>query len=157
MSADYLSFKRRIRKTGNKIDLGCGRKCQPGYVGIDAQDFGQDILWDARTGLPFPDNSIDKIFSSHFIEHLTYAEFGVLANELKRVCRADCIIELRCPHATTEEAHYHNHFSFWSEQRIRGIVKGFAGLAGKGEKYFVPVKIERAGMELVAVLKVKIK
>jgi predicted SAM-dependent methyltransferase len=38
-----------------------------------------------RKGLPFPDNSIAKIYSSHFFEHLSFKEIIKFLDECKRV------------------------------------------------------------------------
>ena len=52
---------------GTVIDLGCGASKLPGAVGIDLA-FG-DVHADCLS-LPFPDNSIDVITTSHLIEHV---------------------------------------------------------------------------------------
>ena len=45
------------------------------------------IVRDARKKLPFADNSIDFIYSSHFIEHLSKAEAEKLLWECLRVLK----------------------------------------------------------------------
>ena len=47
-----------------KLDIGCGEKPHEGYVGMDVRDCGQQIVWDARQGIPFPDSSVDEILTS---------------------------------------------------------------------------------------------
>jgi len=152
--ADRLS---RIRRIGPKIDLGCGKKCRPGFVGIDFQEFGQDVRWDIRYGIPFPDNSVDEIFTSHFVEHLTETEIMMLWVEMLRICKPGARIEIRCPHAGTIEAFYHNHLSLWTVQRIKGVVAGLHGSAAPGEKYPSVVEAGVLGIELVAILTIKTK
>lgn len=70
-----------------RIDIGCGRTTPAGWVGIDALDFGQAHVHDVRQGLPFPDQSVDEVRSSHFVEHLTGTERVAFFNELFRVMK----------------------------------------------------------------------
>jgi predicted SAM-dependent methyltransferase len=59
-----------------------GRK--EGWVTIDITK-NCDVFWDLRKGLPFPDQSITKIYSSHFFEHLSFKESQQLLDECRRV------------------------------------------------------------------------
>jgi ubiquinone/menaquinone biosynthesis C-methylase UbiE len=57
-----------------KLDLGCGSaKCDSSYVGIDVLDLpGVDVVGDVHDVLcSLPEASVQEIFSSHFLEHLT--------------------------------------------------------------------------------------
>lgn len=44
-----------------------------------------DICWDLRLGIPLPDNSVKKIYSSHLLEHIPYNELIVCLKECRRV------------------------------------------------------------------------
>lgn len=151
----YAYMTRRFRKTGDKIDIGCGHKCRPGFIGIDIRDKGQDLLWDVRQGLPFPDNSIKYVYSSHFIEHLTDSEFRNLIVEIIRVCAPGATLQLSCPHLSTVEAYYHGHVSLWSESRMKGFALGFQRGAVKGEKFPVVVSLKTVGIEVQAVFTIQ--
>lgn len=70
-----------------KLDIGCGKVKEKGWVGLDQIDFGQKYVHDVRQGLPFKDNSVEEIRSSHFVEHLTGAERVPFFNELHRVLK----------------------------------------------------------------------
>ena len=150
----YAYLVRRIRKIGNKVDLGCGKKCRPGFVGIDIRDQGQDILWDIRQGLPLPDNSIVHFYTSHFVEHLTDEDIRALLVDILRVCCDGVTVEIRCPHCSTIEAYYHGHLSLWSEKRVKGFTAGFERGAVKGEKYFSIKSLQVSGIELQTFLTV---
>lgn len=70
------------------IELGCGqRKTIPTAIGIDLLDMPDvDIISDLNEGLPFFENeSVDIIYSSHFLEHLN--NFPLLMNEAYRVLK----------------------------------------------------------------------
>jgi predicted SAM-dependent methyltransferase len=43
-----------------------------------------DIYWDLRRGIPFPNDSIKRIYSSHFFEHLSFKETQQFLDECKR-------------------------------------------------------------------------
>lgn len=155
MSERNPYFTRRFRKLPDKIDLGCGTKCAPGFSGIDIQDNGQDLVWDIREGLPFPDSSIRSVFSSHFIEHMTDAQVQNLFQEILRVCSVGASVVLSCPHSGQPEAWFHNHLSQWSVLRIKGMVQGFLGSSHRyGGKCFKIESAQQAGMELQAKLTV---
>lgn len=148
---------RRFRKTGTRIDIGSGAKTRLGFIGIDIRDMGQDLVWDARQGLPFPDNSIVHAYTSHFVEHLTEPEVRELLVEMLRVTAPGGIVEIRCPHCSTIEAYYHGHMSLWSEKRVKGFCAGFERGAVKGEKYFKVLVLQVVGIELQTNLKVERK
>jgi predicted SAM-dependent methyltransferase len=55
--------------------------------------------WDAKAGIPYPTGSVDAIYSSHMLEHLTYAEGQSLLKECRRVIRPDGAMRLIVPDA----------------------------------------------------------
>lgn len=63
-----------VKGLPNGIDLGCSyRKKYPFAVGIDLdREKGKvpDLIWNIEQELPFRDNTLDYIISSHIIEHL---------------------------------------------------------------------------------------
>ena len=67
------------------LEVGAGdKKGINGWVTIDMTR-NCDIYWDLTKGIPFPDESISKIYSSHFLEHLSYNENQKFLNECLRV------------------------------------------------------------------------
>jgi predicted SAM-dependent methyltransferase len=85
-----LQSKNRIRnllKGRGEIflELGAGEKKGKGkWITIDMTK-SCDLFWDLRKGLPFPDDSINKIYSSHFFEHLSFKEAQKMLDECLRV------------------------------------------------------------------------
>ena len=81
-----------------KLDLGCGRNCykavdkdgkEEKFTGVDSSpneggDVGHDL-----TIFPFPfeDESIDEIYSSHFLEHLDGPIRGKFMDECYRIMK----------------------------------------------------------------------
>lgn len=76
------------------------------------------MVWDVRDGLPFPDESVENIFSSHFIEHLNEDEATDFLHEMFRVLQPKGLIDIWCPHASTEGAVFPGHKSFWQEVKV---------------------------------------
>lgn len=69
-----------------KIDLGCGKRKQEGFVGIDRFPMPEvDILADIDNVLPLEDDSVDILFSSHSLEHVKDLMFTM--REIYRVCK----------------------------------------------------------------------
>lgn len=78
-----------------KLDLGCGKRPEghwtrvAGFTGVDIANIeGVDVVHDL-TVFPYPwaDNSVDEIFNSHFIEHLTGEEQIKFFNECYRILK----------------------------------------------------------------------
>jgi len=100
----HLQSKRRLRhilkvKRVLYLEFGAGdRKGVNGWITMDiARD--SDIFWDVRRGIPFPDGSVSKIYSSHFMEHLTFKEGQRFLKECKRVLRRGGIFSVCVPNA----------------------------------------------------------
>ncbi|NIO22955.1 MAG: methyltransferase type 11, partial [Candidatus Aenigmarchaeota archaeon] len=52
------------------LDVGCGKKKHPGSIGIDIRpDSDADKVCDFDKGIPYPDNSFDKVILHHSLEH----------------------------------------------------------------------------------------
>ncbi|NJL83322.1 MAG: methyltransferase domain-containing protein [Chloroflexaceae bacterium] len=81
------------------LELGAGdKKGRDGWKTLDLNP-ECDFPWDLRQGLPFPDASITKIYSSHFLEHLSYREGQVLLEECLRVLIPGGIFSVCVPNA----------------------------------------------------------
>jgi predicted SAM-dependent methyltransferase len=76
------------------IDLGCGTRKRPGYIGVDTVKLdGVDIVCNLKEGLPFEDNAVDGLYSSFSFGHA--ANTILLFKETCRICRPRAVMELR--------------------------------------------------------------
>lgn len=77
---------KHILKKGEEIclEMGADKKGSNGWLTVDLTR-NCDIFWDLRRGIPFPNESVSKIYSSHFFEHLTFKEGQILLDECLRV------------------------------------------------------------------------
>ncbi|TVO58183.1 glycosyltransferase [Denitromonas ohlonensis] len=86
-----------------KIDLACGNNKRPGFIGIDSvRTESTDIVHDlTKTPWPLDNNSVDEVFSSHFIEHLTGDEFIRFMDELWRILKPGAKATMIAPYYTS--------------------------------------------------------
>lgn len=78
------------------LNLGCGTQKIPGFTNIDVEP-GADLVHDVTLGLPFAGDSIEAIYSEHFIEHLTQAQGVALLRECRRVLAPGSILRVATP------------------------------------------------------------
>jgi SAM-dependent methyltransferase len=105
-----------------KLNLGCGLQAPAGWVNIDASFTARlsrvkmlyklickfvglkEISWpknikviDVRKGLPFENGSVNAIFSSHMLEHMSYKDADFVIGECFRVLGNSGIIRILVP------------------------------------------------------------
>jgi predicted SAM-dependent methyltransferase len=79
-----------------KLNLGSGDTRVLDHIGIDLHP-AADIQHDLTTPLPYRDGTVDRIYSSHVIEHFTRREWEFVRHDWPRVLKPGGIMELRCP------------------------------------------------------------
>jgi len=109
------------------LDCGCADRKQEGYIGIDIDEWNQEIRWDLRDGIPFPNESVKDIYVSHFLEHLSNQESKGFIFEAQRVLIDGGALTARHPHVKHPTAFYPDHESFWNEERVESIVANEPG------------------------------
>lgn len=78
------------------LNIGCGRKHIDGFVNMDIVR-PYDKKLDARKGLPYPEQSVDGVYSEHFFEHLTQAEGLRFLRECRRVLKPGGVVRIAMP------------------------------------------------------------
>lgn len=80
-----------------KLDIGSGGKSgKEGFIGVDPFAPGAEIsayMWD----LPFEDNSVSEIYSSHSLEHISKHLIAGTLLEWKRVLMPGGLLHLLVP------------------------------------------------------------
>lgn len=71
---------------------------------------------DSDNPLPFDDDSVDEVYSSHTFEHLRYHQ-GLL-HEIVRVCKIGARVEIRVPHPHSQMAMCAGHVQVLSEDGV---------------------------------------
>ena len=87
-----------------KLDIGCGRGKQEGYIGIDILDVdGVDIVWDLeKFPWPLEDSSFDYIKAHHIVEHIN--DLVGLFREIHRIASNDAILRIETPHFSSNNS-----------------------------------------------------
>jgi predicted SAM-dependent methyltransferase len=81
------------------LELGAGDKKGKGeWLTIDLNS-NCDVVWNLINGIPFPDNSVHKIYSSHLFEHFSFKDGQRLLDECKRVLIPGGIFSICVPNA----------------------------------------------------------
>lgn len=79
-----------------RLNLGCGEKVRPGWINVDAQDFGQEIVSDLRR-LPLDDEVAVTADAIHVIEHFDAWEGPALLKEWHRVLKPAGVLRVEFP------------------------------------------------------------
>lgn len=83
-----------------KLNLGCGPHTMKGWVNIDLMDHPDIIKHDLSRGLPtrfVNKNSVDYIFTEHFIEHIETNKAIALLSECHYSLKPDGVLRLSTP------------------------------------------------------------
>jgi SAM-dependent methyltransferase len=104
------------------LDLGCGNYCIPEHIGIDNL-IGVDIqvdgmsppafIHDLNLPIPLPNESVDAVFTSHFLEH---SRLDFIIPEVARILKPRGKFINRMPYASSAEGHYPGHNLFLTEK-----------------------------------------
>ena len=92
-------FNNLLQSEHIKLDLGCGnKKIAKDYLGLDLIDNQEvDIVGDILEILKlFPDNSVDRIYSNHCLEHLK--NLSDVITECSRILKIKSKLEVIVPH-----------------------------------------------------------
>jgi predicted SAM-dependent methyltransferase len=85
-------------KPGVYLNLGCGKKTISGFVNVDKYFTRQEgIVNEDISDIPYYDNSVDLIYSSHALEHLSIRKSKVALREWYRVLKPGGQLYLAIP------------------------------------------------------------
>lgn len=80
------------------LNLGSGANPVEGFINIEGFAQRHKEMWlDLRNGLPFPDNSVDGIFTCHVFEHFYMPELVPLVKDCYRVLKSGGILRILVP------------------------------------------------------------
>lgn len=111
-----------------KINLGATSTYIPGFVNIDISPKADLCLNLSKDRLPFEDNSVDKIFTSHTLEHIP--DYLFCLSEIYRVLKHGGSFLVGVPYVTLTDYNlvnpYHLHnfnefsFDFFDPDKLKG-------------------------------------
>jgi len=75
-----------------KLNVGCGTHYAQGWTNIDRvylpeHNTTPDVVANPLEGLPFPDNSVDKLYLGHILEHIPWDDTLDFCSEMLRVLK----------------------------------------------------------------------
>lgn len=103
-----------------KLHLGCGPRCIPGFVHVDAQPAPHVDIVGPVEHLPMDDNSASLIYASHVLEHFGRHAYKAALMEWFRVLKPGGVLRLSVPDFAACAAIYHEN----------GLLDGLSGLVG---------------------------
>lgn len=82
-----------------KLNLGSGNKYKEGWINIDINEGlpSVDLIHDLKDLLPYEDNSVEEIYASHVLEHITWCEATLILRDWYRVLIHGGIITVQTP------------------------------------------------------------
>lgn len=91
-------IKDYLESSGSKkLQIGCGRNRLSGWLNTDLVANHEVVYMDATKPLPFPDNSLDCIFSEHIFEHISYRDGSRFLKECHRTLKPEGRIRISTP------------------------------------------------------------
>lgn len=136
-----------------KINIGCGQTPKEGYIGIDILDYGQEIQRDLNRGLPFDDNSVDEVYSSHTLEHIERKDVPFIWEEIYRVLKSGGEATIIVPHAKSPQAFMMTHLSYWLPEVVEVLCNKWGSPDHNTKTNWEILKNEILGEELHIKLK----
>jgi predicted SAM-dependent methyltransferase len=121
-------YVRRLLRTDDDIhlEIGAGSKRLAWYT-LD-MNLECDLCWDLREGIPFPNNSVGCIYSSHLLEHFSHSELDCLLKDSARVLRPGGTFSVCVPNAKVYISAYVAD-SVLDERRFLGYQPAYYGEA----------------------------
>lgn len=122
-----------------KINLGCGTKKLDGYVNVD-QCGEPDIRWDlSQFPWPFEDESIDEVFSEHFLEHIH--DYEKTIKEIHRILIPGGKFRAVVPHFKSPYYPWHLHVQQFSAITCLRLGETYPYLF-EGKRLFSDIRIK---------------
>jgi len=113
------------------LDIGGGVTPKEGYTNIDILPCADIVLDVTKEDLPFADNTVSKVHSSHAFEHFSY---GKILKEICRVCKTGSEVVIRVPHWNSDMAFCAGHVHSVSETQVKHWSEDFVSYWFDGSK-----------------------
>ena len=153
-----------ITKMAKKINIGCGWNHKYGFINIDkAEEVKPDMVYDIENGLlPFKNDSVEHIYSSHCLEHVKPCNWQFVLDEIMRVAKNGCILELELPFDNSKKrgniGHYRTfYFSSFSQYYVTEKKRAYYSDWKLKKLHREPAFIEKVIYTLFPIIKPNIK
>jgi len=123
-----------------KLDIGCGKNKKKGFIGVDIDPHSNADIISSALELPFGDESIDEIHSSHLVEHFSLKEAKVFFDEIYRVLKKDSKAFLKIDKDWSKKRLFKKdstHKHRYSKKEIKNLSSRFGKVKVKDKIYFL--------------------
>ena len=102
------------------LNIGCGLNKLEGFINIDCDEkLEPDLVLDITKGLPYPDDTVERIYMAHTIEHINEGRHGYVLEEVWRVLEPGGTFFISYPEfkvlARYYLDNYHGQRDFWKK------------------------------------------
>lgn len=117
----------------NKLQIGCGNKKKKDFINIDINPkYKPDKVINIEKGFPKNwTNKFDYIYSCHCLEHIRPLFWEFVLNEINRVAKPNCILELDLPFdsiRTRGNVHHYKTFTWDSFKQLQPEHRAYSKL-----------------------------
>ena len=82
----------------NLVNLGCGGTYHQAWINLDLEPPTPEVrTWDLRRGIPLAPGSVDAVYLSHVLEHLSRSDAKAVLQDALRVLRKGGVIRVVVP------------------------------------------------------------
>jgi predicted SAM-dependent methyltransferase len=96
----------KLDSKSTKLHLGCGDNLLPGWSNVDFNSWAGVIEHNLTRPLPLKAESVEFIFTEHFIEHITRDEALALVKDCYKVLKPGGVLRISTPNLKTIVAQY---------------------------------------------------
>ena len=101
-----------------KLNIGCGTVKREGYINVDSNPAVNPDITATVPPIPAESSSVDHIYASHFLEHLTNEAAAEFMAEAWRVLKVGKTVEIIVPYVLSHDGWQDpTHKSFWVWER----------------------------------------
>lgn len=134
----------------NYLNVGCGKRYHVDWVNIDILPADPGIIHvDGKNGFPFPDKSMDVVYHSHVLEHISCEHVSGFIRECHRVLKENGIIRVVVPDL---EAIARNYLKYLEESMNSGSATSIANYNWSIIELLDQLVRERSGGEMLRYL-----
>lgn len=98
------------------MHLGCGGAYKDGWINIDLESPGADLLMDLTNPFPYEGDSVSFIYTEHFLEHIGRSQAVDFLRECRRVLRDGGVLRISTPNlAFLVECYRRKNIAEWGD------------------------------------------